>query len=149
MIILKRPDNLIFDTENPVTKVPYIDGRRPRTPLHWIINQTVWDFLHEHFKPTGNTEHPIFQNFVNSYFSVPGDVVNLKFKPAYSYTAHHVPTGEDWYLIGIDTERNRACAAGWPPSIGKLTDFVNFAENKPLTPDEINHRNKQFGTNWL
>ncbi|MGD9930165.1 MAG: hypothetical protein AB7U05_09105 [Mangrovibacterium sp.] len=149
MIILKRPDNLIFDTENPATKVLYIHDGRLCTPLHWIINQTVCDFLLEHYKPTGDIEHPIFQNFENSYFSVFLDLENLKFKPAYSYTAHHVPTGEDWYLIGIDTKQNRACAAGWPPSIGKLTDFISFAENKPLTPDEINYRNKTFGTTWL
>lgn len=71
------------------------------------------------------------------------------YKSGYSYFAHHVPTGEDWYILGIDVEGNRVCAAGWPATIGKLSDCVNLKVNEPLTPEELEHRRRKFGRYWL
>ncbi len=71
------------------------------------------------------------------------------FKPNHSYFAHHNPTGEDWYILGIDTDGDRVCAAGWPHTIAKLSDCSAFEVNKPLTEEELAHRKKRFGTNWL
>lgn len=68
--------------------------------------------------------------------------------PNYSHFCHHVPTGEDWYIIGIDKENERVCAGGWPASISKAVHCINFEENKPLTEEELKHREVFFGTKW-
>jgi len=57
-------------------------------------------------------------------------------KSGYSYFVHHVPTNEDWYLLGIDVKSNRVCAAGWPQTIGALSDCINLEVNEPLTEKE-------------
>lgn len=74
---------------------------------------------------------------------------NIKFKPATAYLAKHTPTGETWYLLGIDPEDDRVCAAGWPATIGKLSDCTDFEERDPLSDNELNYRTKEFGTRWL
>lgn len=67
MKILKRPANIVYDTENPdeltygqETHVPNL------TPLHHVINQTDDEFLRDHFEEN----HPIFNDFGSSYFYV-------------------------------------------------------------------------------
>lgn len=72
-----------------------------------------------------------------------------KFITGYSYFAKHLPSGEDWYILGIDINGNQVCVAGWPASIGKLSDCENIEVNKPLTEKEIEYRVKTFGHNWL
>ena len=67
----------------------------------------------------------------------------------YSYFCHHQTTGEEWYLLGIDLKGNRVCAAGWPPSIAKLSDCCNFRRYLPLTPEELEYRESRFGCNWI
>ncbi len=71
------------------------------------------------------------------------------FLPGYSYYGHHVPTGEDWHLIGLDPAGNRVCAAGRPPTIGKLSDMTELEAIRPLRGDELFYRTKEFGANWL
>lgn len=71
------------------------------------------------------------------------------FEAGFAYTAHHKPSGEDWYLLGIDVNGDCVCAAGWPPSMGKLSDCENFEKRDKLTDDELKHRAKNFGYNWL
>lgn len=66
----------------------------------------------------------------------------------HSYYAKHIPTGEDWYILGIDVKGNNVCVAGWPPTIGRLSDCENLEVNKPLTEDEICYRIKTFGGDW-
>lgn len=73
----------------------------------------------------------------------------IEFKTGIAYTAHHGPTDEDWLILGVNEERNKVCAAGWPPTIAKLSDCTNFEENRPLTDDEKAYRNKNFGSNWI
>lgn len=67
----------------------------------------------------------------------------------YSYTAKHLPTGEDWYIIGIDKNGDRVCVPGWPPIIGKLSDCVNLMVKTELTFNELFYRQIKFGTNWI
>lgn len=67
----------------------------------------------------------------------------------HSYFAKHLPTGEDWYILGVNQKRDEVCAAGWPATIGKLSDCESFEVNKPLTPEEIEYRSKTFGSDWL
>jgi hypothetical protein len=73
---------------------------------------------------------------------------SVKFKPDHSWFAKHIPSGEDWYIIGIDFKSGEVCAAGWPPSIGKLSDCKDFEINLPLDESELNHRRRKFGVRW-
>ena len=78
-----------------------------------------------------------------------GDFVTIEeLEPGYSYFCHHIPSNEDWYLIGFDKEGNRACFGGWPPTISKLSDLTRFEKNEPLTQEELIHRDKKFGILW-
>jgi hypothetical protein len=72
-----------------------------------------------------------------------------KYLSGYSYLAKHIPTGEDWYILGIDEEGDRVCVAGWPATIAKLSDCTNLEIYKPLTDEELAHRGRKFGQNWL
>jgi hypothetical protein len=72
------------------------------------------------------------------------------FKPLTAYSCTHIPTEEQWYIVGIDLIKEKVCAAGWPPSIGELKDCTNWEERQPLTEEEIKYRNEKFGKfNWL
>lgn len=68
MQILKRPDNVIFDTENPDYMEFNPTPNALPTALHHLIAKSEWDFLSEHFKPRQGIQHPIFRNFSNSHF---------------------------------------------------------------------------------
>ena len=67
----------------------------------------------------------------------------------YSYHGFHIPTGEAWYIIGIDFKGDRVCIPGWPATIAKLSDCEDLQQVEPLTPEELSHRRKRFGTNWI
>ena len=73
----------------------------------------------------------------------------MKFKGNKSYHAHHVPSGEEWHIIGISPWTNRVCAAGWPPTVGRLSDLKNIEEYEDLTEEEKYYRNDKFGNDWL
>lgn len=75
--------------------------------------------------------------------------VIASFESGYSYFAKHIPSGEEWFILGIDVKGNRVCAAGYPASIGKLSDCKEFEKNKPLELSEVEYRTKTFGQNWL
>lgn len=70
-------------------------------------------------------------------------------KPGKKYHAHHKPTGEDWVILGVRNDLSDVCAAGWPPSIGKLLDCDKFEEVSDLSESELAYRKKQFGEGWL
>lgn len=72
----------------------------------------------------------------------------MSYKPNTAYTCLHIPTGEEWFLLGISEKKNRVCAAGHPPSMGNLSDCENIVEIRPLGEDEIKYRNAQFGQDW-
>lgn len=65
-------------------------------------------------------------------------------EPGFCYTGHHEPTGEDWCLLGIDVELNLVCAAGYPPSQGKLNDFSSITKWKAISEEELAYRNLEF-----
>ena len=65
MKILKRPDNVIFDTDNPDSTESRLN-LEPSTPLHHMHDQSDWDFLTDQF----GTDHPVFQDFGRSYYYV-------------------------------------------------------------------------------
>ena len=65
MKILKRPENLIFDTENPdKIEISKLLSAKELSALHHVTDQTDWEFLSEYFRP----ESQIFNDFGNSYF---------------------------------------------------------------------------------
>ncbi len=68
MQILKRPDNVIFDTENPDYMEFNPTPNALPTALHHLIAKSEWDFLTEFFKPRQGIQHPIFRDFSNSHF---------------------------------------------------------------------------------
>lgn len=64
MKILKRPDNLVFDTEsNIIEQIPNSNGL---VPISKLIPVNIVDFLNTHF-PKG---HSIFECFEKSFFYV-------------------------------------------------------------------------------
>lgn len=74
----------------------------------------------------------------------------MEFKSGMTYTAHHKPSGEDWVILGVDTEVDQVCVAGWPPTMANLSDCENFIERSPLTKEERDYRREQFGqSKWL
>jgi hypothetical protein len=72
----------------------------------------------------------------------------MEIKKGFSYIATHIPSGESWFVLGIDVKGDRVCAAGWPPSTGKLSDCKDIEVNTPMNKGQIDYREKQFGTNW-
>lgn len=70
MKILKMPEGVIFDTENP-NKIEFNPcPKGTKTPLHYLTEEnTVWEFLSKYFKSKSEVQHPIFKNFTNSYFT--------------------------------------------------------------------------------
>lgn len=70
MKILKRPDNIVFDTENTDQMEFKPMAYRSLTPLHQTHVKSDHEFLSEHFKPKNSNAHPIFTNFERSYYYV-------------------------------------------------------------------------------
>ena len=68
MKILKRPENIIFNTETPnLMEFNPIPLSLP-VPLNQVTLKTDYDFLSERFLPIENIQHPIFLNFGKSYY---------------------------------------------------------------------------------
>ncbi len=68
MKILKRPDNIIFDTEKPnVMEFNPIPNFLPQR-LYEITQKSDFDFLYENFPPQNNIKHPVFKDFGTSYY---------------------------------------------------------------------------------
>lgn len=63
-------------------------------------------------------------------------------------TVRHRPTGEDWFVLGVNKTDDRICVAGWPPTMALLSDCELIETGVGLTEAEINYRNKTFGYNW-
>jgi len=68
MKILKKPENIIFDTDNPEKIEINSDHVKSSIPLHHSTSMTDWDFLSLYFKSKDENKHPIFMNFGESYF---------------------------------------------------------------------------------
>lgn len=63
-------------------------------------------------------------------------------------TVKHIPSGEEWTLIGVNEKKNQVCAAGYPPSIAKLSDCELVEEGIGITRLELLYRIKEFGYDW-
>ncbi len=60
----------------------------------------------------------------------------------------HIPTGETWYLLGVNKEKSKVCVAGYPPTIAELIDCIEIEEGSGIDQEELDYRGKKFGTNW-
>lgn len=61
---------------------------------------------------------------------------------------YHKPTKEEWYILGVNQEKNKVCVAGWPLTIAYLSDCVLIEKGNGITQEELEYRRKQFGDNW-
>lgn len=66
-----------------------------------------------------------------------------------TYYGRHVPSGEDWVILGVDVNRAEVCVAGWPATIGKFSDIINLYPRHPRTLEEAIHVKKHFGESFL
>lgn len=69
-------------------------------------------------------------------------------KPKMTYTAKHIPSGEDWVILGINEERDEVCSATWPPSIAKFYDFTYLTERSHRSPYQQSYMESVFGLDW-
>lgn len=67
----------------------------------------------------------------------------MKTGTGYVYNLRHIPSGEDWVALLI--WNNKVYAAGWPASIGDLSDCINIEKIRQRTPEETEHLKKAFG----
>lgn len=63
-------------------------------------------------------------------------------------SAFHMPSGETWYVLGVNSARGLLCAAGWPPTIANLTDCSLVERGNGLDSDDLALRRKNFGLGW-
>lgn len=63
-------------------------------------------------------------------------------------TVKHFPSGEDWFLLGVDTTRNLVCAAGWPPSMGYVSDCTLVEKGSGISEQERKYRDTRFCGYW-
>lgn len=68
MKILKRPDGLIFNTENPDVIEFNPSPKALPHPLHLITLKSDWEYLFDLFPKKEGFPHPIFKDFGSSYF---------------------------------------------------------------------------------
>lgn len=62
--------------------------------------------------------------------------------------AIHKPTGEAWFVLGVNRHFNKCCIAGYPPTIADLSDMVLTEFVRELDENELDYRKRKFGTNW-
>ena len=74
--------------------------------------------------------------------------IDIAIEPWHKYKAKHVPSGETWLILGINVVRNEVCAAGWPATIAKLSDCIEFEDRGLLTGKEIQHVRNKFLGRW-
>ncbi len=73
----------------------------------------------------------------------------MEFEGGFIYTCLHIPTNENWYVLGVDPSRDRLCVAGYPATMAKISDCTNFVKLKEITDEELAYRRKAFGTTWI
>ncbi len=57
-------------------------------------------------------------------------------------------TGETWFVLGVNRERDQMCMAGWPPAIFPLSDCKLAEKGTGITSTERSYRDRQFGSWW-
>lgn len=71
MKILKRPENLIFDTKKPDRQEEAVNvDFTTLPPLHQMIIGSDWQFLNDHFKEKNGIPHIALGQFSKSFYYV-------------------------------------------------------------------------------
>jgi hypothetical protein len=73
----------------------------------------------------------------------------MEFEPNMTYYCHHVPTNEDWIILGVNPTRGTVAAAGWPATIAQLSDCTNWEKRGKISDTEHEYLKKAFGGGWL
>ena len=73
----------------------------------------------------------------------------MVFKPGMTYHVKHVPSGEEWHILGVSKNGQEACAAGYPPSIGEVADMTSWSEAGMISKEAKEYRDRTFGERWL
>ena len=60
----------------------------------------------------------------------------------------HIPTGEEWYVLGVRRLEDKVCIAGYPPTIAHLSDCIELEEGSGISAEELEYRNEEFGFRW-
>lgn len=60
----------------------------------------------------------------------------------------HGPTGETWFVLGVDGRGGKVCVAGWPPTIAELADCTLVEAGNGITDREREYRDAHFGRGW-
>ena len=60
----------------------------------------------------------------------------------------HRPTGEEWWILGVNYAQGKLCAAGWPPTIANIADCELTERGNELTDSERESRQRSFGGEW-
>lgn len=63
-------------------------------------------------------------------------------------TMKNIPTGECWYILGVDSVSQTVCAEGWPASIAPIKDCIMVEEGTGITDEEAAYRLKTFGAQY-
>ena len=64
-------------------------------------------------------------------------------------TVLHKPSGESWFVLGVNYKKDKICVGGWPPTMAQLSDCeLEEKGDKVLNEQEILHRSREFGDNW-
>lgn len=70
MKILKKPEQIIYDTRKPNELLYKPRVKNSGTPLHAVTGKSDWDSLLELFPTSDFEEHPIFRDFSSSWYYV-------------------------------------------------------------------------------
>ena len=80
--------------------------------------------------------------------AITGQTLDEVFKPGATYYCDHKPTGENWFVLGVNRKRGELCVAGWPATMAQIEDCENWEIAGEITDKELEYRNRRFGTNW-
>jgi len=118
-----------------------------------FVNRVYAKHYGEKLKSCGSSIYKIdtgfpapFQHFFNCAVSMhlTGNCME-EIKPNQKYYCKHIPTGEDWVILGISKDKTKVCAAGYPASIANIIDCKEFELVGDLTQKELDYRNSEFG----
>ena len=63
-------------------------------------------------------------------------------------SVHHYPSGEKWFLLGVNEGRGEVCPAGWPHTIARLNDCALIEKGDGVKAEELEARERLFGGAW-
>lgn len=64
-------------------------------------------------------------------------------------TVKHVPSGEQWFVLGVHKWWKELCVAGYPPTVAKVSDCVLVKKGNGITEKERKYREEAFGPNYV